>query len=496
MTNCDRESPRVRRLPVNLAAFGTSPLRADVCVVGAGAAGLVVAHSLRDSGLAVLVLESGPLQDPETLDAGEVVGHAYNGLVKGRVRGLGGTTVVWPGQCMRLRPEDYAAWPFGVDQLAPWYDNAERLLGLVPGETARDPWELFGEDGPGFDPARIAYATSVFAPRRNLSSLELGDATVVTGATVTRVEPGRAEARDLDGNSVEVEAQVLVLCGGALETPRLLLASGVEEPALGRFLQDHAVCRPARVVGGKARAFQDRYGMRLARRRRYSPKLLLAPELMRARDVPGCMANVVFDYDENSPVEAALRARRSLRERRRCDPRDLSRMGVGAPQLAAAGWRVARGREPAPRPEAIRILTIVEQVPHAESRLTLADQTDPLGVPRLRVDWRLGEGERRSVELLVATLDEELRLTGAGALEPEDWLSDPDEWREHVFDSFHPAGTARMGANGVVDADGRVRALSGAYVCGSATFPTSGCTNPTLTIIALALRLADHLKRS
>jgi choline dehydrogenase-like flavoprotein len=104
----------------------------------------------------VLVIESGPVSEPEAFDRGEVVGLPYNGLLSGRVRGLGGTTAVWPGQCMRLRPEDYEAWPFGEEDLAPWYDRAESLLGLVPGETSRDPWELFGEADLGLDRERIA----------------------------------------------------------------------------------------------------------------------------------------------------------------------------------------------------------------------------------------------------------------------------------------------------------------------------------------------------
>jgi choline dehydrogenase-like flavoprotein len=479
---------------LRLADVAASPLRADVCVVGAGAAGLAIAHSLRGSGRSILVLESGPVADPTAFHTAEIVGLPYNGVLHGRVRGNGGTTAVWPGQCMRLRPDEYAAWPFGPDELAPWYGRSEQLLGIRPEETTRDFWELFGGD-PGFDPARIDSAMSVFAPRRRLSSLDLGDTKVVTGATVTRVENGRAEVRDLDGRSAEVEAATIVLCTGALETPRLLLASGFDHPALGRFLQDHAVCRPAKVVG-RARSFQDRYGMRFKGGRRYAPKLLTAPELRLAHGVPSCMANVVFDYSASSPLEAALRVRRALKARQHISAPDLGRIVVGAPRLATAAMRVTRGREPAPPPDAVRVLTVVEQVPRAESRISLAEERDPLGVPRLRVDWRLGEEERRSIQVLVETLDDELRRTGAGALEPEAWLSDRDGWAEHVFDAFHPAGTARMAPEGVVDADCRVRGLRDTYVCGSAVFPASGCTNPTLTIVALALRLADHLKRS
>ena len=445
--------------------------RTDVCIVGAGAAGMTLAHALRDSGLSVLVVESGP--NAQELNEGEVAGLPYNGLVSGRRRGLGGTTALWPGQCARMRPEDLARWPI---ELTPWYEQAERLFRLVPGETERDPWELFGERDPGFDPARIASTTSAFARHRNLGKLE----PATTGTTVTAVADGRVETP-----AGEIEADAVVICAGGLESTRLLLASGFRHEALGRRFLDHAACRPARVVGD-ARTFQDRYGMRFTRGRRYRPRLLLAREAMEHEGVPGCAGNIVFDYGPDSAFHAALRLKHG-----RPALGDLKH----APHFLRAAARVARGRDPALPTDAIRVLTVIEPVARDESRLTLGDERDPLGVPRLRVDWRLGEEERRAAELLVTTLDDELRRTGAGALAIEDWVTS-DDWREHMFDVFHPAGATRMGDDGVVDADCRVHGTRGVYVCSSSVFPVLGCAPPTLTIVALAFRLADHLRRA
>lgn len=460
-----------------------------MCIVGAGAAGLTLAHALRGSGLSVLLLESGPVADPDAVNAGEVSGHPYNGLLRGRARGPGGTTTLWPGQCMRLRPADYASWPFGHEELDPNYRAAEAMLGIPPGELERDPWEALGEDGPAFDPTRIEPATAIFVGRRNLADLDVGEVTLLTGVFATRIERGRVEVRDLAGRSAEVEAEVVVLAAGGIETPRLLLVSGLGGDDAGRAFQDHAFCEPARVVG-RPRALQDMYGIRLRRGLRWYPKLLLAPAL-RLSDEPGCMANIVFHYGARSPLDAALRARRALRTRSRMEPRDLLLVARGLPQLAAAAVRVRRGREPAPRPEEIRVLCIAEQHPRGESRIGLADECDPLGVPRARVNWRLGEEERLSIATFLTALDEELRRTGAGSLEREPWIDD-ERWLEHAFDSFHPAGGACFGT--VADADGAVLGAPGVYVCGSALFPRSGCVNPTLTILALAFRLANHLQ--
>jgi choline dehydrogenase-like flavoprotein len=408
----------------------------------------------------VLLVESGPGTDD--LNEGEVVGRSYNGLTHGRVRGVGGTTAVWPGQCMRL---DVGPWP--IESLDGWYERAEELLGLAPGETTRDPWELLGEQPPGFE--RMRSILAVFAHgRRRMAELGTGGAELRTGTTVTRIERGGA-----DTTAGEIEADVFVLCAGALETTRLLLASGFRHEGLGRRFQDHPACYPARVVGADARALQDRWDMRLARSRRYQPKLV----------ANGCMASLVFTYSEDSPLNAALRLRR------RIDRRDLALAARGVPQVAAAAMRVARGRMPAPEPEAVRVLAVLEQPPRAESTLTLSDARDRLGMPRLRVDWRIGDEEGRALASFVETLDEELRVTGTGALEIEDWVGTPG-WAEHAFDVFHPAGTTALGT--VVDTDCRLD--EGVYVCSSSVFPTSGTANPTLTIVALALRLADHLR--
>lgn len=445
-------------------------LTADVCIVGAGAAGLTVAHALRDSGLSVAVLESGPVEDPDLWNAGESIGHEYNGLLQGRVRGLGGTTAAWPGQCIRLRPRDLEAWPFDLD---PHYRRAEELLGIPAGETARNPRELFGEPDPNLDPSRVDLILSVFGRRRRLSGIDTGQASVLTGAFATRVESGRVEVRDAAGRRIEIEGGAVVVAAGTLETIRLLLLSGVDA---GRGFEDHAFADVARVTG-RARTFQNAYGMRIRGGLRYYAKPV----------VGDCMPNVIFRYVPHSPLETLLRVRRE----RTAGARDVVRIVRGAPELVAGAVRLARGREPAPRAPEVRILAVAGQ-PHPSGAVTLGDEVDPLGLPRARVDWHLGEDERTAMANAVAVFDEELRRTGTGTLEPEPWLDDPEQWADHAFDSFHPAGGARIGD--VLDDRLQVSGAPGLYVCGAAAFPRAGCVNPTLTIIALAFRLAEQLR--
>ena len=141
------------------------------------------------------------------------------------------------------------------------------------------------------------------------------------------------------------------------------------------------------------------------------------------------------------------------------------------------------------------VTLVVEQAPNPSSRVTLADEVDALGMRRALLDWRLGEGERRTVKRFSELLGLEAGRTGLGRVR----LLEPDEdgWWAGQQGAWHHMGTTRMHSDrrqGVVDANCRVHGIDNLFVAGSSVFTTGGFTNPTLTIVALAVRLADHLK--
>ena len=142
-------------------------------------------------------------------------------------------------------------------------------------------------------------------------------------------------------------------------------------------------------------------------------------------------------------------------------------------------------------------------IPDAASQVRLGSRRDALGLQRLDLDWRLRDDDRRSLRLLATTVASELLRVGVGRLRLEPWLREdaPDDgsWLAGVRGAHHPMGTTRMATDprrGVTDADGRVHGLENLYVAGSSLFPTAIRPNPTLTIVALSLRLADHLART
>jgi choline dehydrogenase-like flavoprotein len=144
------------------------------------------------------------------------------------------------------------------------------------------------------------------------------------------------------------------------------------------------------------------------------------------------------------------------------------------------------------------LVTRQEQAPNPASRVTLSSERDALGVPRARFDWQFTALDKRSMRTLYLTLGREFGQRGIGRVQLRDWLLTGDEsWPSFVSGGWHDMGGTRMHDNpkqGVVDADCRVHGLSNLHIAGAGVFPTAGAANPTLTIVAMALRLADRLK--
>ena len=487
-------------------------LRADLCIVGAGAAGITMARELRGSGLQVLVLESGAELEPDTADQelseGTVVGRPYQPLAATRVRVLGGTTHHWNGLCHPLEGVDFeerpgiahTGWPFGLDHLQPFLDRAAEVVEIGPSEFSLAWWtEHYGlppspVEGPDLDVRVFQHSTPTHFGRRYRNDLAEGRGTgIVLHANAVEVEtpPDAATVSGIvaqvrGGVRFRVEARGYVLAAGALESTRLLLASRAARPAglgndhdlVGRFLQDH-------------------------------PHLTAGPVVLASGDeamVSFAGANVTLSPDHRTRAEPhvqGIRAVLSLSEdaRRREGLLGVSaslQLGVpfGLDQGIAGPFEVlVGGLHEVPRGRAFRLGIIAEQAPDPESRVTLTEERDAVGLPRLAFDWRLGALEEASIGRTVALIASAVGGSGLGVGRIE--ASEDGLFTAGALGGPHHLGTLRMAArprNGVVDPDCRVHGIANLWVAGGATFPTSGWANPTLTIVAMALRLADHLR--
>jgi choline dehydrogenase-like flavoprotein len=507
---------------------GALELEGEVCVIGAGAAGISLARRLLQRGHPVVLLESGGLDyeaPAADLNAGENVGEDYYELEGSRLRFFGGTTAIWGGRCAELDPIDleardyvrHSGWPLSWAELERWYDEARPLFGLPPTRPAPDDLRRAGVKLPRF--AELETPLWTFDRRfdrfawENCADLEADPkCQIVTHATVTAIVAAGAGIERVEGRSpkagrLTVRAQAFVLAAGGIENPRLLLASGLgnAHDQVGRYFMEHPHARGGRIVDGAAWRLLKAFG----RRHRVGGEdvaALIAPSetLQRREGILNTSLTIVARQPEGSRQFIGMKAYSGIKHSMAPTKRGRSLWMVAK---KAAGW-AQRHIDPA-RPwllhkvggVEVALLVRGEQAPNPDSRVTLSGEADAAGVKRVKLDWRLSEIDVRSVAMLVETLGRELARLGLGKVEPADWLAS-GRWKtdplisSHPIGGYHHMGTTRMGLDprtSVTDADGRVHGLANLWVAGSSLFPTGGWANPTLTIVALALRSAERI---
>ena len=524
-------------------AAGPTERDAEVCIVGAGAAGITIARRLLAQGRSVILLESGGRDyeaDSADLNAGENVGEDYYELDHSRLRFFGGTTAIWGGRCAALDPIDlerrdwvpHSGWPIEFAELERWYREARPLFDLAAEPASAETLRDAGVPLPDFDAARLATPVWAFDMQFNRFAQESCRDVVdhprcetFLHATVTSIDAVRSgkgieqvTARSLNGRTLTVRARIFVLAAGGIENPRILLASnqvipnglGNQGDAVGRYFLEHPHARGGRILRARAWPLLKAFG----RRHRINGQDLAAliapsPQVQREQQILNSSLTIVARQPERKSQFWGMRAYSRIKHD--MAPTKSGRaLWVTTKKLA--GW-AQRTVDPL-RPWLLHrlgrvdvaLLVRAEQAPNPDSRVLLSDERDALGVPRVKLDWRLTELDVRSVEILVETFGQELERLGCGTVEPASWLSDPGGgWRtdplisSHPIGGYHHMGTTRMAddpRHGVTDVRARVHGLPNLYVAGSSLFPTGGWANPTLTIVALALRTADDIDSS
>lgn len=518
---------------IDLGTGGPSELQADFAVIGAGAAGLTMARRLIEGGRSVILLESGGLDyesQSADLNRGEVSGEPYYPLHDTRLRFFGGTTAIWGGRSAELDPIDFerrewvewSGWPFGHEELRPWYRQARQLLEL-PADRPDFPNGFLDR----LDERELANRYWLidtrfdrFGPRRNSDLLEHPRLTLVLHATAREIIPagsGEAVARiDVRGpgdRRLDVRAGTYVLAAGGLENPRILLASnsvvpngiGNEHDLVGRFFMEHPHGRGGRITGASSWPILRAFQKHRVEGQEAAALLAASPLLQRQKAI----LNSALTIAVRPPVNGRqpLISAGYLAARHHMAPTERGRMlwktykAVGRsirPWTGPFFWWASQkaGRD-------LAIVLRAEQAPNPDSRVTLTKEVDSTGMPRIHLQWRLSPQDISSAAELVSSFARELTRLGIGRVEPADWLSNGNgSWVSdrlvsvHPLGGYHHMGTTRMADSprrGVTDGWGRVHGISNLYIAGSSLFPTSGWANPTLTILALALRQADHL---
>lgn len=511
-------------------------LSADICVVGAGAAGITIAREFVASAYRVLLLEGGGLDaepDSQSLYESEVVGVPHAGIHTGRARVFGGTTTLWAGQALRFDANEfrqrswipYSGWPISREELDPYYDRAEQVLGLGKRLSYAQLSALCNVGLPAFDTAGLRIECSQWSPwpnfglkyRRELReadnvwvALHANATSLVTNATATRVE--HVEFKSLSGKEGTAKARFYVICCGGIETARLLLLSnrilpqglGNRHDLVGRYFQDHVHIRCGEFRPADRRRIRDLFESFFIGHYKYAPKIALSEEIQTERGLASAHGEIIFDAAPDSGASAAKELYRLARRGRSYNAGDIWRW-LGAAALEPTepfrlAYRLyAKRRIPAPRRGAIYLGAQCEAVPNPNSRVTLGESRDVLNMPRAQLDWQVGEIERKTLNQLVGLIATDFERLKLGCFDPQqiDVLKDLDNWRTMISDSFHHMGTTRMHDDpklGVVNRDCQVHDVSNLYIGSCSVFPTSARSNPTLTALGLCLRIADRLK--
>lgn len=482
----------------------------DICVIGAGPAGLVVARGLAERGRDVLVLESGARENEpavQALNDGDVMGDAYAGLRETRHRALGGTTALWNTPIgkdvgakyaplgdidFEQRPTvEHSGWPITFAELAPWYVRAQEICGIGPFEYEGSAW------GRCVDTSGPVLATRIyqFGSRRALVDpllSDLGRATNVrlcSNATLVGLEVDASGRRATGAVVVSpgvpawtVRAQQYVVAGGAVENARvLLLAAGaglrVSISWLGRGFMEHPrdralILRPRSKDFHQAAAFYDQH--QAADGTMIVGRFAVRDEAIRDGTLPNASATLLARAHPSVARVRAVANRIGA----------LALVDRWAPS-GGHGW--SRQRDLERVFDGFTILLNLEQTPSPENRVVLGERRDTHGVPVPELRWRWHTADHARLTRLRDVVARELAELGRIEI-AADAIPDPN--------AHHHAGTTRMHADearGVVDAHCRVHGVENVFVAGASVFPTAGFVNPVLTIVALAARLADHL---
>lgn len=535
-------------------------LTTDVCIVGAGAAGISVALQLIDSGLEVLLLESGGLSAEtatQNLYAGTVTDlRLHSPPDRYRQRRFGGTTTIWGGRCMPLDPIDYeerphmphSGWPLAPADLAAFYPAANRLC--EAGE-----FKYTSEES--FDPPPRPMIEGFKSEHFTTNSLERfscptdfgvryagrlrasRNVRVVLHANVTglHLDPaGRhlesAAVRTLTGRRWTVRARRFVLATGGIEVARLLLASRDVQPqgignrhdVVGRYYMCHLAGTVGRLsFRGPLGAVWNGYDISdegiYCRRR-----IALTADAQRRLGVGNFIARLhhprITDPAHRNAVLSLLYLVKFLipyeygkrlygEERAGLSTWLEHARNVLAGPFDAAGfaWHMLRDRTFAdrkfpsiiikPKANLFSLDFHAEQQPNPLSRVRIGSEPDALGMPRIDIDWRYSRVDVDTVTRAMALLAADIEASGIGRFDYEPSSLEFEMTRYGAYGGHH-IGTARMGTDprtSVVDAECRVHGIDNLWIASAAVFPTSSQANPTLTVVALALRIADRLLR-
>lgn len=511
----------------------------DLCIMGAGAAGITIATQLAESGQQIMLIESGGFNldiETQNLYATENIGLNRVPQIATRQRYFGGSTHMWAGRSAPLSALDFetrdwvehSGWPLTREDLDPYYERAGKVLGLGPG-IDDNIWTTLGEERPdpwfNQDKLRTQFWQFSQSPNNPKQPLNFGrdyrdfldkseNIRVLLHANATNlqaVEQGNhvdyIDVKSLNGKQARIYSKRYVLACGGIENARLLLASNSVEAAglgnrhdvVGRYFMEHPRGESGIVMGDDLYTLGDKLNQYWldsdTGRHVYLAGVAASDTLQKSRSMLNCDVSLRISEDPESGTRAMERL---MHGDSNATGSDIYRVLADLGEVFdSTQRRLLSKRPPVITPQKITFECHIEQAPNPQSRISLSDKKDALGSSLTRMDWQLTQQEHHAINTLSKTMATEFGRLKLGRVKLADWvLNSAPGWETNIQDVAHHMGATRMSdsvENGVVDKHCKVHSVDNLYIAGSSVFPTSGCVNPTLTIVALAIRMADTL---
>ena len=508
-----------------------SGFESDICVIGAGVAGLLLSTRLAGYGLRVNLLEAGGKeleQRSQDLYKSEMRGRFHMGTTEGRFRTFGGASTRWGGQLLAYPDEvfqtrellGHVGWPISQKDIEAYYPDIFKVMGVNELPFTDEFLDKFGNRADVASPeVRVRFSKFAPFPRRNLAGT-LGKQVVASDritvffhANVLSVDIDETggwiesvRVRNYQGAEYRFKARDYVICTGTIEASRLLLSSNSVLPAgvgnatdqVGRYFQDHVTVDAMR-LGEKSKAiFAKYFAPYFVKDTLHSPKIEATVALQKSLQLPEVMAH--FFIHESEDNEFTL-LRQTLVDMQRGN---FAWNKVGQmPKLLSGAAKMAyslkvKGRRIFSKQANVSLNLETEQRPRADSRIQISDKLNVVGIPETIVDWKISDADGESMQRFAVVMEKYLKSLG---MTEQNWTLSPQAdaktWAQAGGDILHPMGGTRMGTspeNSVVDGELRVHGVANLYVSSCSVFPSGGSSNPTFTMMALACRLSDLLK--
>ena len=499
-----------------------SLIEGDLCIVGAGAAGISMALEWINTPHKVILLEGGGFEyddQVQELYAGKTTGQRYYPLKSARLHYFGGTTGHWAGFCspfdeidfIKRDWVDHSGWPITKNDLEPFYARAQKYPELGPYEYSLAYWQ---KQHPDFIPLPLdekvvwnkmwqfspptqfgAKYKDAIVKAKNIHLYTYANVTdIKTNDTVSSVT--EVTVKNHAGKTHRIKAKYFVLACCSIQNARLLLAANSQAPKglgndndnVGRYFMEHLEIKSAELYlvkpnplvlyGFNFRVSKARAELAITKEKQEEHKILNGTVSLSPSEFTKNLKPMIEIWKEDDP-------------RKNLDSlfASFQKAGEQAASTPAANMN-----------KTFELFTRIEQAPNPSSRVTLDTERDALGMPRATLHWELTMFEKRSIRKIYELIGQQIGKAGIGRVRLLEFLQDEmdESWPSYAGAGWHHMGTTRMSIDpkkGVVDADCKVHGISNLFTAGASNYVTAAAPNPTLTVIALSLRLSDYLKQ-